>query len=120
MEGDYEKNRQKKWGWRVSGITLIQNSTREKKYPPVKILSIPLVKKTKNSSRENLWNSARENPGLPEIMFKKVGVKINFHPWKKSEKSKKGLSRAFLIFTGEKKHCPQPPGLLPTGNTEKT
>ena len=60
MECEYEKNRQKKWGWRVSGITLIQNSAREKntlpwkfsvfrswkkqKIFPVKIYEILLVK----------------------------------------------------------------------------
>ena len=45
MTGDYEKKSPRKVGWGgVLGITLSQNSTREKKIPPVKILSIPPVK----------------------------------------------------------------------------
>ena len=44
MTGDYEKKSPQKVGWGVLGITLSQNSTREKKIPPVKILSIPPVK----------------------------------------------------------------------------
>ena len=46
MAGDYEKNAPKSGfgGEGGLGITLSQNSTREKKIPPVKILSIPPVK----------------------------------------------------------------------------
>ena len=66
------------------------------------------ARENKNASRENLSNTARENPGLPVKIFKKVGVKTNFHPWKKSQKraNKKGLSRAILIFTGKKNTAP--------------
>ena len=62
------------------------------------------ARENKNASRENLSNTARENPGLSVKMFKKVGVKTNFHPWKKSQKrAKKGIHGHFW-FSREKKN----------------
>ena len=95
-----EKNHPKKRG-EGGNITLIQNSTREKKNPPVKILSIPPVK----------------SKFQPVKIYQKVPVKTLDCPWKFSKKwawkwistreknrkkSKKGLSRALLIFTEKK------------------
>ena len=62
------------------------------------------ARENKNASRENLSNTARENPGLSVKMFKKVGVKTNFHSWKKSQKrAKKGIHGHFW-FSREKKN----------------
>ena len=78
MEGDYEKNRPKKRG-EGGNITLIKNPAREKKKPS-RENSQNSAREKKNSTRENLSNTARENRQLPVKMFKKVGVKVNFHP----------------------------------------
>ena len=107
MEGEYEKKPLQKVGW--GGL---RHNTDPKFYPWKKIPSREnsqhSTREIKNSTRENLSNTARENPRVPVKMFKKVGVKMNFHPWKKSQKEQKGLSRALLISTGKKNTGPQP------------
>ena len=82
-------------------------NTDQKFYPWKKIASREnsqhSARENKTSSRENLSNTARENPGLPVKMFKKVGVKMNFHPWKKSKKEQKRAFKGTFDFHGEKK-----------------
>ena len=83
MEGDYEKTAIK------SGVGGgLRHNTDPKFYPWKKIPSREnsqhSAREIKISTREKLSKSAREKPGLPVKMFKKVGVKTNFSPWKKS------------------------------------
>ena len=54
-------------------------------------------------TREKILKSVREDFRPPVKNSKKVCVKAIFHPWKKSKKGQKKLSRALLIFTGKKK-----------------
>ena len=67
-------------------------------------ISLPWKKKP---TREKILRSVREKFRPPVKNSKKVCVKAIFHPWKKSKKGPKKLSRALLIFTGKKKHCTQ-------------
>ena len=60
------------------------------------------AREIKNSTRENLSNTARENPRLPVKIFKKVGVIVKIPPVKKTEKrAKKGFHGHFW-FSGKK------------------
>ena len=105
MKADYEKNRHKKWSWWG-----LRHKTDPKFYPwkkiPYRENSQHSTREIKNSTRENLSNTARENPGLPVKMFKKGGVEINFRPWKKiAKRAKKGFQGHFW-FSREKKTLP--------------
>ena len=105
MEGDYDKTATK------SGVGGLRHNTDPKFYPwkkiPTRENSQHFTRENKNSNRENLSNTARENPGLPVKMFKKVGVKMNFHPWKKiAKRAKKGFYGHFWLSRGKKKRCP--------------
>ena len=62
-------------------------------------ISLPWKKKP---TREKILRSVREKFRPPVKNSKKVCVKAIFHPWKKSKKGKKKLSRALLIFTEKK------------------
>ena len=97
-----KKKRPKKWDG--GGL---RHNTDQKFYPWKKIPSREnsqhSARENKNSTRENLSNTARENPGLPVKMFKKVGVKMNFHPWKKSQKEQKRAFTGTFDFHGKKK-----------------
>ena len=77
MESDYEKTAAK------NGVGGLRHNIDPKFYPWKKISSRENSQhsagENKNSSCENLSNTARENPGLPVKMFKKVGVKMNFN-----------------------------------------
>ena len=90
------------------GLGGLRHNIDPKFYPWKKISSREnsqhSARENKNSSRENLSNTARENPGLPVKMFKKVGVKTNFHPWKKSQKEQKRAFTGTFDFHGEKKN----------------
>ena len=102
MEGEYEKKPPQKVGW--GGL---RHNTDPKFYPWKKIPSREnsqhSAREIKNSTRENLSNTARENPRVPVKMFKKVGVKMNFHPWKKQQKEQKRAFTGTFDFHGKKK-----------------
>ena len=105
MESDMKKPPQK------VGLGGLRHNTDPKFYPwkkiPTRENSQHFARENKNSNRENLSNTARENPGLPVKMFKKVGVKMNFHPWKKiAKRAKKGFYGHFWLSRGKKKRCP--------------
>ena len=93
------------------GLGGLRHNTDPKFYPWKKIPSREnsqhSARENKNSTRENLSNTARENPGLPVKIFKKVGVKMNFHPWKKSQKEQKRAFTGTFDFHGKKKHWPR-------------
>ena len=101
MEGEYEKKPLQNLGW--GGL---RHNTDPKFYPWKKIPSREnsqhSAREIKNSTRENLSNTARENPRVPVKMFKKVGVKMNFHPWKKPQKEQKRAFPGTFDFHGKK------------------
>ena len=55
------------------------------------------------STREKKSKTTRENPRQPVKIFKKVGVKSDFHPWKKWKKQQKSAFTGTFDFHGEKK-----------------
>ena len=63
------------------------------------LISLPWKKKP---TREKILRSVREKFRPPVKNSKKVSVKAIFHPWKKSKKGQKKLSRALLISTEKK------------------
>ena len=84
--------------WMLSIFVPVKKKALRENYRKF-LISLPWKKKP---TREKILRSVRENFRPPVKNSKKVCVKFISHPWKKSKKGKKKLSRAILIFTGKK------------------